>query len=143
MAGEKLLATAASVGVGSLAGGLLGAYLGANWSKRELQLLKVLTSRLVDQLKRQPKLYSQYVRLDQAIKDHDELPEGNKKRELKELILTLRTSFINGLTPQDKESYSKIQKLSDKAASISRKSMIIGGSIGGLAGLIIGQKLTK
>jgi len=143
MSGEKLLATTASIGVGSLAGGLLGAYIGADWSKREIQLLKVLTSKLVDRLKKQPKLYSQYVRLDQAIKDHDELPEGAKKRELKELIFNLKDSFQKGLTPQDKESYLKIQKLSNKAASISKGYMTIGISIGGLAGLIIGQQLTK
>jgi hypothetical protein len=133
---------AAGAAIGATGGGILGSILANTWSKKERDKLEELTKGLLSRLKRQPRLYSMYVRLDQMAKDIAILEEDNPtKKKLKHTFLTLTQKFLNGLSDKDKRTYLDIQKLTDSVYKIDRNSMAATVTIGGIIGLIIGGNL--
>jgi hypothetical protein len=127
--------------VGAGAGGVIGNKAGEFWSKTEKEELKSLTSQFMSKLKRQPRLYSLYIQINQMIKSFTVMDEGLEKKETKKTALKLTGNFLKGLTKEDKLLYLKIQKLTDNVYSIQNNSIKIGITLGGIIGLVIADKI--
>lgn len=123
--------------LGSVTGGVLGNKAGDYWSKEEKEELKNLTVQFMARLKRQPRLYSLYVQIEQLVKASTVMKNEQEKKKTRKTALKLTQTFLNGLTEHDKVLYLKIQKLTDDVYSIQSNSISIGVTLGGVIGLVL------
>lgn len=123
--------------IGSVTGGVVGNKTGDYWSKEEKEELKKLTSQFMTRLKRQPRLYSLYVQIEQLVKASSIMKNELEKKQARKTALKLTQTFLNGLTEHDKILYLKIQKLTDGIYSIQSNSISVGVTLGGVIGLVL------
>lgn len=129
--------------------GLIGSLLGAGvslkisraLSKKELEKLKQLSSLFKLRIERNPKLKKDFEILNLELDSINSLPYGPELSERKIEFLKMSNKFLKSLNPKDRKIYTEIQKIMENISEIKLNSGKIGFFLGGIIGILIGDKL--
>lgn len=131
--GSSILGTILGTGVGVMVGNKLSA--------KEREELKSKADLFNLRMSRDPKKKNKFENLKRELEDIKNMPKGPKLAQRKLDFISKSNDFLQNLSERDKKLYLEILSLTDKVTSIRSNSGSIGFFLGGILGVIIGERI--